>query len=135
VNCAMRYRCLRPVVFSMGALLLIQFGAQGARVDPDAINNADWRGLAKDEALLTKTQVLLDRAFFSPGEIDAVMATTIKQHQPRSRRIRIIEFLPTGPSVPGPGSHRTGQGPDGLRWRPDAPPRGVLGFRPSALAG
>jgi hypothetical protein len=54
----------------MGALLLIQFGAQGARVDPDAINNADWRGLAKDEALLTKTQVLLDRAFFSPGEID-----------------------------------------------------------------
>jgi lipoprotein-anchoring transpeptidase ErfK/SrfK len=66
----MQYRCLRAAVFSIGALLLIQVGAHGARLDPDAVNNADWRGSAKDEALLIKAQVLLDRAFFSPGEID-----------------------------------------------------------------
>ena len=43
---------------------------QAAELSPDAINKAQWRSSAQDEALLVKTQILLDRARFSPGEID-----------------------------------------------------------------
>jgi hypothetical protein len=58
-----------PVIFTL-FLCLNGFSAQAADLTSDTINNAQFRGSAHDEALLVKTQVLLDRARFSPGEID-----------------------------------------------------------------
>jgi hypothetical protein len=49
---------------------LIVLPVHAAELSADAINDAQWRGSAHDEALLVKSQVLLDRAHFSPGEID-----------------------------------------------------------------
>jgi lipoprotein-anchoring transpeptidase ErfK/SrfK len=44
---------------------------RGAPLDPDAINNASFENGANDHrAVLIKTEVLLDRAGFSPGVID-----------------------------------------------------------------
>jgi lipoprotein-anchoring transpeptidase ErfK/SrfK len=60
---------MRITVFSLTVLLLVASGASAARLDADAINGAEWRS-TQDQALLVKAQVLLDRANFSPGEID-----------------------------------------------------------------
>jgi lipoprotein-anchoring transpeptidase ErfK/SrfK len=57
-------------------LILAAAPASAAELTPDAINNAAWTQPGKPsrskepEAVLVKAQVLLDRAHFSPGEID-----------------------------------------------------------------
>ena len=61
---------MRIATFSLAALLLVTVDASAAQLDADAINRAEWRGSTQDQALLVKAQVLLDRANFSPGEID-----------------------------------------------------------------
>lgn len=61
---------MRTHVASTLFLCFFAFSTQAAEVTPAAINEAQWRGSAHDEALLIKAQVLLDRAHFSPGEID-----------------------------------------------------------------
>jgi lipoprotein-anchoring transpeptidase ErfK/SrfK len=52
----------------------LMFPAAGASLDAAAINNAEYRSKASTEdkvdAVVVKAQVLLDRAQFSPGEID-----------------------------------------------------------------
>ena len=61
---------MRITTFSLAALLLVAADASAAQLDADAINRAEWRGSTQDQALLVKAQALLDRANFSPGEID-----------------------------------------------------------------
>jgi len=61
---------MRTRVASVFLLWVLASSVQAAELTPDAINNAQWKGAAQDEALLIKTQILLDRARFSPGEID-----------------------------------------------------------------
>jgi len=63
---------MRSVVILMFGLLLIPAASvAAAKITPEAVNNAQWQASAKDDAaLLVKAQVLLDRARFSPGEID-----------------------------------------------------------------
>src|SRR4051794_20011123 len=64
-----RVRMRRRISLSF-VFWLIALPAPAAELSADAINDAQWHGSAHDEALLAKSQVLLDRARFSPGEID-----------------------------------------------------------------
>jgi lipoprotein-anchoring transpeptidase ErfK/SrfK len=62
---------MRALLLVPSFVLLFAFSAAAARLSPDAINDAQWESGAKeDPALLVKAQLLLDRACFSPGEID-----------------------------------------------------------------
>lgn len=64
---------IRWFVATIFAVWLV-FPATGAGLDAAAINNAEyrWKPSAEDkiDAVIVKAQVLLDRARFSPGEID-----------------------------------------------------------------
>lgn len=57
--------------------------AAAASLDADSINNAQYRTKAPAEdridAAVIKTQVLLDRAQFSPGEIDGKLGENAKK--------------------------------------------------------
>ncbi len=50
--------------------------SSGAQLTPDAVNNARH---APNRAALLRAQVLLDRAHFSPGEIDAASGSNLRQ--------------------------------------------------------
>jgi lipoprotein-anchoring transpeptidase ErfK/SrfK len=58
---------------SLAALMIVlssSTGALSAGLDAEAINKAEFRASTENRAVLVKTQALLDRAGFSPGEID-----------------------------------------------------------------
>jgi lipoprotein-anchoring transpeptidase ErfK/SrfK len=69
---------LRAPLFILAGLFALSevagLTATAATLNPDAINSATPRGKAQrtraPDPLATKTQILLDRAHFSPGEID-----------------------------------------------------------------
>ncbi|PBC02281.1 L,D-transpeptidase [Mesorhizobium sp. WSM3860] len=63
---------VRLLVVVAVALAVACGGAQAARLDPDAVNQAQFsEGEPKDVSpMLLKAQILLDRARFSPGLID-----------------------------------------------------------------
>jgi len=56
---------MRPHLVSLLAFVLLAGSASAAPLDMQAVNDAQWR---KGAEKLIKTQVLLDRAHFSPGE-------------------------------------------------------------------
>jgi lipoprotein-anchoring transpeptidase ErfK/SrfK len=74
----MRFRILACV-----ALLCLAGPAAAASPDVRAINDAQWGSETASKAaispVLVKTQVLLDRARFSPGEIDGKLGDNIKK--------------------------------------------------------
>jgi lipoprotein-anchoring transpeptidase ErfK/SrfK len=66
---------IRPLLIALSMLGCQALPAIGAEVDAAAINSAEFRtskrqSEGKIDAVIAKMQVLLDRAHFSPGEID-----------------------------------------------------------------
>src|SRR5215475_6952584 len=73
---------MRPHLVSLLAFVLLAGSASAAPLDMQAVNDAQWRKGAEKSpasALLIKTQVLLDRAHFSPGEIDGKNGENLKK--------------------------------------------------------
>ena len=71
---------MRPHLVSLLALVLLAGSASAASLDMQAVNDAQWRKAPdKSGVLLIKAQVLLDRAHFSPGEIDGKNGENLKK--------------------------------------------------------
>src|SRR5215510_8149729 len=71
-----------PHLVSLLALVLLAGAASAAPLDMQAVNDAQWRKGAEKSGgspLLIKAQVLLDRAHFSPGEIDGKNGENLKK--------------------------------------------------------
>jgi lipoprotein-anchoring transpeptidase ErfK/SrfK len=74
------FAAMRPHLVSLLVLVLLAGSASAAPLDMQAVNDAKWRKAPeKSGPLLIKTQVLLDRAHFSPGEIDGKDGENLKK--------------------------------------------------------
>jgi lipoprotein-anchoring transpeptidase ErfK/SrfK len=67
----------------LGLMAFVPFSALAAEVTPDSINAANFTGKIPSEdrlsSLAVKVQVLLDRAHFSPGEIDGKFGENVEK--------------------------------------------------------
>jgi lipoprotein-anchoring transpeptidase ErfK/SrfK len=74
---------MHRLIVAFGMMLLLQLSASAAGVTPEAINAADFSGKLPTEdkisPLAVKVQVLLDRARFSPGEIDGRFGDNVEK--------------------------------------------------------
>lgn len=74
---------MRPLIIAIGLTLLAQGPLAAAELSTDAINTASFTGKLPSEDKLSplaiKVQVLLDRAHFSPGEIDGRFGDNVEK--------------------------------------------------------
>ncbi len=74
---------MRPLIMAVGLTLLASAPLAAAELTADAINTANFTGKIPGEdkptALAVKVQVLLDRAHFSPGEIDGHFGDNVEK--------------------------------------------------------
>jgi lipoprotein-anchoring transpeptidase ErfK/SrfK len=74
---------MHRLIVAFGLVLWLQLPALAAGVTPDAINAANFSGKLPSEdkisPLAVKVQVLLDRAQFSPGEIDGRFGDNVEK--------------------------------------------------------
>jgi len=74
---------MRPTLFATLLLGWLVFPAMAAGLDAGAINNAEYRAKPAAEgridAAIVKAEILLDRAHFSPGEIDGKLGDNARK--------------------------------------------------------
>jgi lipoprotein-anchoring transpeptidase ErfK/SrfK len=74
---------MRVQILALVAAVLLTGPAAAAAPDIQAINDAEWQAESNSKsginAALVKAQVLLDRARFSPGEIDGKLGDNVKK--------------------------------------------------------
>jgi lipoprotein-anchoring transpeptidase ErfK/SrfK len=74
---------MRPLIIAIGLTLLAQGPLVAAELNTDALNAASFTGKLPSEDKLSplaiKVQVLLDRAHFSPGEIDGRFGDNVEK--------------------------------------------------------
>src|ERR1700680_2556370 len=81
---------MRQWIIAIGWTALLQLPAAATELKPDVINAATFTGKLPSEdrinPLAVKVQVLLDRARFSPGEIDGITPGTVRAPPNHHRR-------------------------------------------------
>jgi lipoprotein-anchoring transpeptidase ErfK/SrfK len=74
---------MRPWIIALGFTMVAQCPLAAAELNADAINAANYTGTLPTESKLSplavKVQVLLDRAHFSPGEIDGLFGDNVEK--------------------------------------------------------
>jgi hypothetical protein len=92
---------MKQWIVALELTALLQLPAAAAELKPDVINRATFTGKLSSEdrisPLAAKVQVLLDRARFSPGEIDGRFGDNLEKALRASRKrtvFRPARFLP-----------------------------------------